>query len=223
MESNTGRSAKLSLNPTLQKRITILLVVANVCVLALYLVGWTAGAQQRERVVAQNSVIKNGPVEIAEIRTQGRAVQAGETFEDGEEWLKNIEFKLTNKWDKAITYVVLNVDFPETRKTGSMMMYSLYLGQQPEVRSTLSNMPLRLAPTESVEVSLSPEFERIKKFIESRQPSLGDIHELSVWLDQVMFEDGTIYAAGSLYRRNPDVHSPQKWMPLVESKAPPSN
>lgn len=223
MNSKPTRFAKLYASPTLHKKLTVVLAAANVCVLALYVAGWTSGAQSRERVVAKSDVIKNEPVEIDEIRARGKSVKAGEAFEDGEEWLKNIDFRLTNRWDKVITYVVLNVDFPETKKTGSVMMHSLYLGQQPDVKSTLSNAPLRLAPGQSVDVSLAPEFEWIKKSVETRQPPIGNIHEIKVWLDQVMFEDGTVYAAGGLYGRNPDRNSPQKWVPLINKQSAPSN
>ena len=223
MKSKLGRFAEFSLNPPLQKKITLILVVANMCVLSLYATGWATVAQRRERVVVNKRIIKNEPVEIADIKTRSKIVKAGEMFEDGEEWLKDIDFKLTNRWDKVITYVVLNVDFPETKKTGSMMMYSLYFGQQPEARATMTNEPLRLEPAESIEVSLVPEYARIKKFIESRQAPVGDIHEISVWLDQVMFEDGTVYAAGSIYERNPDPYSPQKWVPSVNKKNAPPN
>jgi hypothetical protein len=229
MKSKLRRLAEFSLNLTFQKKITLALVVANLCVLSLYVSGWssgksrTPGAQRNERVVVKKDVIKNEPVEIADIRTQSKTVRVGEAFEAGEEWLKNIDFKLTNRWDKAITYVVLNVDFPETKETGSMMMYSLYLGQQPDVKSTLTNTPLRLEPAESINVSLAAEYERIKKFIESRQSPVGNIHEISVWLDQVMFEDGTVYAAGSIFKRNPDPHSPQKWVPVANKQTAPPN
>jgi hypothetical protein len=229
MKNNLGRFAQFCLAPALQKKITLVLVVANVCVLSLYVVGWSSGQsrargrQGNGRVVTKKEVIKNEPIELADIRTQRQTVRAGEAFEEGEEWLKHLGFKLTNKWDKAITYIVLNVDFPETEKTGSMMMYSLYLGQQPDVAATLTNPPLRLEPTESLEVSLAPEYEQLKKFIESRQAPLGDISEISIWLDQVMFEDGTIYAGGSIFQRNPDPDSPRKWVPLADKQQAPLN
>lgn len=204
-----------------------MLVIANVFVLSLYTSGWSFSrtrifaGQDKKRLVTKNNVIKNEPIEIADIKIKDKKIALGEGFEGDEEWLKNIDFTVKNRWDKAITYLVLNIDFPETKATGSIMMHSLYLGRRSDVKATLANPPLRLEPNESMKVSLAPHYEEIKEFIETRQPPVGNIHEIKVWLDQVTFEDETTYSGGNLFKRNPDSDSPRKWIPVAAGQTPP--
>jgi hypothetical protein len=209
---------------TSRKTITAALIIASLLVhtsvWALNKLG-TPAAQGNKRVVEKVGVLKNEPIEVTAIKIKGKAVMPGEMFEEGEEWLKGLNFTVRNKSDKVITYIVLNVDFPETKETGSMMMHSLYLGQQPDAKSTLANPPLRLEPNESIDVSLASQYEAIRDLIGSRQPPTGNIHIIKVWLDQAMFEDGTLYSGGNIYKRNPDTNSPRKWVLVANEQADP--
>lgn len=224
MKSRLERFREFFAAPTLQKKLTFLLVLAHVCLLSLHLSGWStsrAGASQgNKRLVAQKETLKDlpqkDPVEISDLQIKGKQIKVGEMFEEDGEWLRNLGFKLKNKGGKAITYVVLNFDFPETQDTGNMMTYSLYLGQQPDYQITLANPPIHLKPNQSIDVSLAPKYEELRRFIESRQPPMGRISKVTIWLDQAMFEDGTVYFAGSLYKRNPDPASPRKWVPATD-------
>ena len=91
------------------------------------------------------------------------------------------------------------------------MIYPIYLGQRSDIPESISNPPLYLKQGESIDFSLSPQYEEIKQFIEHRQP-IESIDQITVRMDEIMFEDGTRYAQGEIYRRNPDPNSPNKWI-----------
>ncbi|MDQ3820674.1 MAG: hypothetical protein M3362_23735, partial [Acidobacteriota bacterium] len=125
------------------RKITTLLIVANILVFSLCISDSSGGTaritptQNNERVITTNTLRKNEPIEISDININGRTIKLGEPFVEDGEWLKNVKFKVVNKSDKVITYIVLNIDFPETLETGSIMIHSLYLGNSPDSKSTL--------------------------------------------------------------------------------------
>ncbi len=103
------------------------------------------------------------------------------------------------------------------------MMHQLLVGQRPDFKSTLSNPSLYLKPDEAIEISLKPEFNSIKKLIEMRYPSVENINKLVVVTGDVVFEDGTLYSGGSIFRRNPDPNNPRKWVRVADEQVTPQN
>jgi hypothetical protein len=201
------------------RKFTTILIVANICLFSLYLSGWSHAkrqvAPQKEKAVLRHPGPKNEPIEITEIRAKTKAVKLGEVFEDESDWLKHLTYKVKNRSDKAITFLQIDLDFPETEATaGAIMMHQLFFGQRSDFRSTLNNQPLYIKPNETIEISLERAYDDIKTLIELRHPTVGVINKLTIRTSDVMFEDGALYASGMFYRRNPDPNSPQKWMPI---------
>jgi len=209
----------------LHKRVTVALILANLCVLTLYVSGWSratlrpAARQNMGRAVVRELPLDNEPVEIGDLKVKGKPFKLGDRFINGEDtWLKEVVFKVKNKSKKPITYVRLDLTFPETTATGNVLFHQVFLGRRPDIPSLRSNKPLMLAPHESMDVSLAPEFDQVKRMIEFRHSAVGTINEVVVRLGEAMFEDGTLYSGGALFRRNPDPSSPRKWVILNEQQ-----
>lgn len=208
-----------------KRKVTALLLIANLCLLALYLGGWSSGgfralsAQGDGKSVSKHFAPKNEPIELAELKIKGKAVSLGDTFKGESDWLKNLTLKVKNKSEKPITLLQIDLDFPETSATGSIMMHQLFIGQSPDLGSTRDNQPLLLKPNESVSISLESEFADIKRLIELRQPPVENINRVVIRLGEVVFEDGTRYSGGSIFRRNPDANNPRKWVPVTDAEA----
>ena len=205
------------------KHMALAMITGSICLLALSVSGWTyvqpRVGQQKEKVVLKHSAPANEPIEITETRVKTKAVKLGEAFETESDWLKNVTFKIKNRSDKAITFLQIDLDFPETKAAaGAIMMHQLFLGQRPDFKSTLKNQPFYLKPNETIEISLEPEFAEIKTLIELKEPSIEGINKLVIRTSDMMFEDGTLYAGGFFYRRNPDSNSPQKWVQIVDAQ-----
>jgi hypothetical protein len=198
------------------RKITTALLIANICLLTLYVTGWTHGkhqiAQQKEKAVVKHPAPKNEPIEITEIKVKSKAVKLGQAFEDESDWLKYVTFKVKNRSDTAIDFLEIDFDFPETITTGPIMMYQLLLGHRADFKSTLNTPPLSLKPNESIEISLEKEYSEIKTFIELKESSIANINKISIRPTDIVFEDGTLYAGGMLYRRNPDPDNAQRWV-----------
>jgi hypothetical protein len=195
--------------------------------LCLTLSGWGAvktapgtAAQNQQRVILREATLfndPNDPLEIIELKVKGEAVRFGEQFVGGEEWLKETTLKLKSLHRQPITYMQINIDFPETAATGVVMQHQLLLGRHPEDRSEQAK-PLRVMPGEFVEVSLAPEYDRIKKMIELRNPPIAYTTKILIKLRDVAFEDGTIYSGGNFFRRNPDSKGFPKWLRISETE-----
>jgi hypothetical protein len=201
------------------RKITTALIIANICLFALYAGGWSHGkrplALQKEKAILKHPGPKKEPFEITDIRIKTKALKLGEIFEDESDWLKHVIFKVKNRSDKAITFLQIDLDFPETEATaGAIMMHQLFFGQRADFRATLNNQPLYIKPNEALEISLEREYDDIKTLIELKHPTVGVINQLTIRTSDIVFEDGTLYSAGMFSRRNPDPDSPRKWIAL---------
>lgn len=170
--------------------------------------------QTIEREVQQERPNPKDPVELVEIKVQGKAVRIKEKFLEDAEWIKKTGFKLKNRFSKTISYIQVNIDFPETETSGIMFQQQLFLGRHPVYGKPTQPQPLSLQPNESLDVSLASEFDSIKRMIERRHSPIGSISKILIRLSDVGFDDGTIYAAGAFFKKNPDTNSPNKWIQI---------
>lgn len=213
----------------LQRRITVALIIANVCVLTLYVSGWSSGKiktsalQNHEKSITKPFNRKNEPIELTDLKVRDKSINLNQAFNDEIDWLKNFSFKIKNKSNKAITYVQLDIDFPETKATGNIMMHQIFLGQREDFKFTLDNPPLYLQPNGSTDISLASRHDAIKRFIETRKSPIENINKIVIRVGEVMFEDGTLYTGGGLFRRNPDSNSSEKWIQIPNEQATPQS
>jgi hypothetical protein len=210
----------------LQKRTTTVLIVANIFVLALYVGGWShltpRHLQNQGKEIVRQHQAKNEPVEIVDFKIKDKPIKFSEKFEGDSDWLRTISFKVKNKSNKPITWLRVDLTFPETSATGHILLHQLFLGQRADLQSTLSNQPLYLMPNESLEVTLTSQYDQIKRLIEGRQPPIDKITKIEVGLGEVMFDDETLYSGGSIFKRNPNQNSRRKWV-IVNDQATSSN
>jgi len=199
---------------TVARGITAVLVIANLCLLVIYLSGWTnpSGQNNKKTVVQPPSLVKE-PLEIT-IEHRGQSIKSNEEFDGDADWLRNLKLKINNRSEKAITYVVLDLTFPETAtaENGRVGLHQIRLGASPDL--PLGGAQFYLAPGASKEISLDSEYPDMRKLIESRIP-VDRITKIVIRLETALFDDGIKWFAGSLYRRNPNRNDPHKWIPLT--------
>jgi len=195
---------------TLQRGITVILVVANLSLLVVYTSAWVSSRpQSNQKTVVRPLTLVKEPVEI-KFEHRGKPLKENEEFESDADWVKDLKFKLKNKSGKTITYILLDVDFPETAvSSGRVAQQQISLGRDPEGHST--QQPIQLRPGESTEVSLEAGYDQIKHLISLSRP-VESISKTVIRLHQVGFDDGTVFSSGSMYRRNDDPNATQKWV-----------
>jgi len=202
---------------------------ANVAIVAICLVisGWALAKsnvlgflQEPEKVILQQvPVIGKDPLEITEIKVKGKALKVAEKFVEDEEWLNEATFKFTNTYSKPITYIQINVDFPEIKRgNGAILEYQIYLGRHPE--KSPQTPEIRILPGDSIEYSFASEYEQIKRQIElgskvTKRPT-NNVSKVVIGINEVAFDDDTLYSGGRMHERNPDPNGRPKWLPIKE-------
>jgi hypothetical protein len=198
----------------LQRGATARLIPASLCLLAVFMVGWVSPrVQDKKRMIVRPLTLVKEPVEIT-FERHGQPVKANEEFEGDVDWVKELKLKLKNRSDKTITFIVLDIDFPETEAVvGKVAQRQIWLGRWPDEQTTRPLLQLR--PGESTEFPLDAEYDDIKALITGIMP-VDSITKTVIRLHQVMFDDGTLFSSGVMYRRNPDANDPHKWIKIEE-------
>ena len=183
-----------------------LFTLASVIVLALALNTWVTGVQKKpnpkERVV-EKLYAEDSPVVIADVTVSDKTHKLGERFERDGDWLINLSLNLKNVSGRPITFVGLDLDFPETKATGNIMAFPIRFGRNPRARSVVGEAK-RLAPDDTVNVALSESDKAdLKTFVEQRH-SIASLHRVVVRVTEVHFEDGAIWINGSWLRPDPN-------------------
>ena len=123
-----------------------------------------------------------------------------------ENWLEDLEFSITNKWDKAITYIDLELAFPETSVGGPKRVYDLDVGVHPSAFGDMVKYgkPLKLKANETYTFHLSlEELNKIKRFLLRGSFELAQLNKVVINTGYLYFEDGTKWEQGHWYRPLP--------------------
>src|SRR5262245_35792511 len=204
---------------------------ANVVTVASCLVisGWALAKadvlgilQEPVKVILQDApFIGKDPLEITEIKVKGKALKVAEKFVEDGEWLNEATFKLTNTYSKPITYIQINIDFPEIERpeNGAVLEHQILLGRHPLYKSD-ERPELRILPGDSIEYSFASEYKEIKRQIDlgiklTKKP-ISYISKIVIGINEVAFDDDTLYSGGRMHVRNPAPNGRQKWIPIKE-------
>jgi len=174
---------------------------------------WASGAQKtsgiKERVI-EKLYLDDSPVVVADLKVSGKIVKFGDKFDEDKDWLRHLSIKVKNNFSKPITFVQLDLDFPETKATGNIMAFPIWFGRNPRAR-VLFGEPKTLVPQETADIALSEDdYIKLTTFLEQRHP-IESISKVSIRITEVVFEDGLIWLNGSWVR--PDPSNPNKFIP----------
>lgn len=206
-----------------RRAITIILSIANLCLLVNYVSASIKPAAQNKKTIIRRLTLSKEPIAIS-FNLKGQAVNANEAirseqgisheeFEGDSDWIKDLTLKLRNTSDKTITYIQVNLHFPEVTRNGRTALHQIFLGVDPDGR--FHREELRLAPHQTIEIPLSVRYVDLKNLVEKGEGmSLANVTKLWVEFHSALFEDGTLFEVGTLYRRNPDQTDPRKWLKI---------
>jgi hypothetical protein len=127
-----------SVTETLRKRkVAILLIAGTIVLPILYLTGMSPASvlgklnpQNRKRVQTISGP-PNEPLEVFEPKLQATPIRFGQAFDSTEvDWIKSLTFTIRNRSNKPITWVHLDILFPETRAMGPVLVHQLFIGTE---------------------------------------------------------------------------------------------
>ena len=179
----------------------------------------TSTSAQNNKTIIRCLTLVEQPVEIA-YELNGRPLRMNEAvhpetgtrtldFDSNSEWVKDLTLTIRNTSGKTITYIEGDLSFPEVAKDGRTALHQIFLGVDPN--REFKRAELRMAPNQTIEIPLAQRFENIEKLVK-----LGGnlaIEELFVEFQSALFDDGTLFQGGMMFRRNPDPNDPNKWIP----------
>ena len=124
-----------------------------------------------------------------------------------DDWLESLTFTIKNISNKRMTYINVEMDFPETAVNGPMMVYNqLGMGIHPKAFGDRLKYgtPLALDSGGTSTFYFSTGRMRLlKEFLASRNFQLGDLNFVTIRIDHVIFDDGMKWSQGDVYKPNP--------------------
>jgi hypothetical protein len=204
-----------------RRMITITLATANLCLFVICVSASMPSVAQNKKTLIRRLTLIKEPVDIS-FNLKGHPVKGREEvdtalgirteeFEGDPDWVKNLTLKARNNTDKTITYLVVNLHFPEVTKNGATGLHQIFLGVDPDGK--FPRAELRLAPHETIEIPLADRVNEIKTLVDTvGKVPLESVTKLWVQFYSALFDDGTLYETGTWFKRNPDQTDPRKWI-----------
>ncbi|MDX6446789.1 MAG: hypothetical protein QOH71_3863 [Blastocatellia bacterium] len=202
-----------------------ILVAANLCFLVIYVSGWTVPLiQSNKKSIVRRISYSKYPVDIS-FELKGQPLTSKETvlagrrsndFDADGDWVKDLTIKIRNTSDKTITWMLVNLLFPEVTKDGSMALHQIFLGVDPD--APFPRPELRLQPHQTLTIPLNAKYDDIKHLVNvigSGMPIEG-VSKMEVEFHAALFDDDTRFETGTMFRRNSDPTDPQKWIKIED-------
>jgi len=206
---------------------TIGLVIVILGLLVVSLSGWTNPfVQTNKKTIIRRLTIVKYPVELS-FKLKGQSLTSKETellnegirandFDAGADWLKDFAISVKNTSGKTITYMQVNLRFPEVIWNGWIRRQEIRVGVDPD--RIFSGPELRLAPNESLEIPLATKYDDIRTLLKSAGSGfpIENLSKMEIEFQAALLEDETLFLAGVWYRRSADPNHPRRWDPIKE-------
>lgn len=174
-------------------------------------------AQQNERTL-KNKKWKNEPLEITDLKIKEKKVKFKEKLVGNDDWYRNLKVDVKNISDKTVVFIDLSLTFPVNEAVPQDVPATDHLiyGQYPPMpgeTATLHLDELALKPGKMATLALK-DYASTREFLnEASKPQ--SIKEIEIGISEVVFDDGTKWSRGELYKRNPN--APDEWLPARQS------
>lgn len=165
----------------------------------------------KDKIVELSSP-SDAPVSVIGLKVSGKSREAGTKFDDDENWLSRLSLRISNKTNKTIVGIQMDLFFPETRATGNMMAFPFWFGSDPMVNPQAVSERKQLDIADAVDVPFTESsYSALKRFVERRH-AMRDIHQVRLQINTIYFEDGSIWSYGAWVERDPS--NPRRLIPI---------
>lgn len=204
----------------IKARASSVLVVLVVILLYSLLPIAKTQSQEQNRIIEKWPAYSSEPLSITTIRNLRGIVEFGKTFSADDDWFKELTVSVKNVSGKDITYIDIGLRFirPENQAKEPPLVHTISHGDR------LSALK-RIAPPIDFKSSSEDSGIDIKlpdhayKSIKLMLENLGyppNIKRINIYIENVLFSDGTAWASGTWFKRNPI--DPEKLIPIEQSQ-----
>lgn len=146
------------------------------------------------------------PVEIVEMRSNGKPIKLDESFTD-DDWFKDLTIKFKNVSDRPITYLNWHFLFPETASAGEPFgfpsSYNMVYGLTRALEREGAEGGKALMPGETDQIALDAKgFAKLRGFV-GKRIDLRETTTARLTLLVAQFSDGDHWSSGDLWRPDP--------------------
>jgi hypothetical protein len=173
------------------------------------------GAQQngKHRTIARLPIERNEPVRIRAVKFKGMKVRHRQKFLADDDWLSGLTVTIKNRTNKTITFAAIDIQFPRPiGSEGPTAFHTIEYGNRALLthRAGADDRSSGIAPGESVDLALTPHDLSGIAFLLSATGYHSAAEKLNLSVGHVIFEDDTMWYAGSPAQRDPNV--PGSWI-----------
>lgn len=163
-------------------------------------------SQEKRKSVSTGTVLRSmeqDPVRITDIKVGSSTRRFEEQFDDSDDWLRKLSLQIENDWKKPIVYLLVSLDFPETKSSGNEMRFYVYLGNEPDSRLPPKRENIYIAPREKVIINMADRYEWLTQFLQTRH-SMNQINKVEIQVSLAVFDDKTGWGGGEFFMQDPN-------------------
>lgn len=169
-----------------------------------------AAAQPDQRKSVEEAFSSNPQVRVNKLKIGPNGRQFNEEFDESDDWLKRFGLEIESIATKPITYIEVNLNFPETKASGNLMSFPIAIGINPNSKpGAPAKKALLLSPGEKLEITLDDDYDNLERFLQVRH-SMNQIRKAQLEVGFIVFDDGTAWIAGDFFR--PDPNKPGRYL-----------
>lgn len=170
--------------PRMRIRPYLLALISTVALLSVS--AFSTMAHQGDRVMKKRTA-PNEPIELTEVRADGKLVSFEQAFDaPADNWAETVTVVARNISNKTITATNIIIAFPTGPR--SQVAFTLrYHGEAP--------------PNTEINLSCAPQYYKLMPFLAQRGET-PNFSQASLIIDQVFFSDDTLWAQGTVFRKN---------------------
>jgi hypothetical protein len=173
--------------------------------------------RQQDRVLKEKEW-SNEPIVITKVKVKGKPIALGENQSGDDDWFRGLTVDVKNISKKTIVFVDLAITFPPTegspgeRAASDHLLYGNYPPLPGETLTPHPDQP-SLLPGDNATLLLA-DYEGTREFL-NKVGKPQSIKEIEISIADVIFDDGTKFSGGQMWKRDPTIQrfgyqSPEK-------------
>ena len=160
----------------------------------------------QERLIHRMPIEQNEPVEITEIKVNGQSVSFDKKFMADDDWLRTLVVSIKNKSDKLILFASIQLQFPrppESKERFSVSDMSTGNAALWVRAPTPDEKLIGIRTGEMADIQISAQdFVGLREFLNATNYP-ASIENVDLRISSVIFEDDTMWRAGTSLSRDP--------------------